>query len=402
MTKVDSKSRHECCGCTACESVCPRQAITMSADHLGFLFPKISEDACINCGLCNKVCNFVSNYKRPTPLNEPITFAGRLKDAQNLKKSQSGGLFAVLSDALLEQGGVVYGAGYTEHFRVVHKRANNKEERDELRKSKYVQSDMRGVMSAVKKDLKDGRMVLFSGTACQCAGLHSYIAKKLQQNLILLDIICHGVPAPNIWRDYLEWSEKRYKGKVTDVLFRDKVGFGWRSCVEALKINEKWRHSKAYTFLFFEKYMIRESCHSCHFCNTNRPSDITIGDMWGMPEEISSMVADNKGCSYIQINTEKGKQLFSACKEQLQLLQFPFGRYTQHNLQASTTPSRLRNHFIRDYENQGFEFVLKKYGNVTWKRKLRLWLQRYGILSFSNKVVGKIRCEWRKLLRRQA
>ena len=142
-------------------------------------------------------------------------------------KSCSGAAFVAISDYVLDQGGVVYGAGYKDHFRVTHKRATTKEGRDEFRGSKYVQSDLAGVFRMVKQDLKNGLTVLFSGTPCQTSGLNSYVGKKLRANLVLIDIVCHGVPGPYIWRDYLAYLEKKQGDTITVVNFRDKERFGW-------------------------------------------------------------------------------------------------------------------------------------------------------------------------------
>lgn len=150
-------------------------------------------------------------------------------------KSRSGAVFAAIADYVLKQGGIVYGVGYTDHFRVVHKRATTKEECDEFRGSKYVQSDLNGTFRQVKKDLKDGLTVLFSGTPCQTSGLNSYIGKKLRTNLILIDLVCHGVPAPYIWRDYIALLEKQQGSPITWVNFRDKSQFGWRDHRETFK-----------------------------------------------------------------------------------------------------------------------------------------------------------------------
>ena len=144
-------------------------------------------------------------------------------------KSRSGAAFVAISDYIIDNGGVVYGAGYNDHFRVAHKRATTKNERDEFRGSKYVQSDLTGVFRCVRDDLKNGLTVLFSGTPCQTAGLNAFIGKTLRRNLLLIDIVCHGVPSPYIWRDYIEFLEKKHGEKIIVVNFRDKEKFGWRA-----------------------------------------------------------------------------------------------------------------------------------------------------------------------------
>lgn len=221
-----------CSGCTACASVCAFNAIEMKPDALGFLYPIVDLKRCRNCGACERVCAFNDHYDDRLNLEKPIAFGARHKDINEIEKSRSGAAFVAISDYVLSFGGVVYGAGFTDHFRVVHKRAITKHERDEFRGSKYVQSDLTGVFRDVKKDLQKGKFVLFTGTPCQTAGLNSYVGDRLRRNLLLVDIICHGVPSPFIWRDYLDYLERKYKRKIIRVDFRDKRQFGWAAHYE--------------------------------------------------------------------------------------------------------------------------------------------------------------------------
>jgi coenzyme F420-reducing hydrogenase beta subunit len=198
-----------CSACTACMALCPKNAITMKSDSMGFLYPGIDSGACTDCGLCEKICPFHKDYKTEGNFKTPLVYAARCKDIQELEKSQSGAMFAVLSDWILENGGVVYGAGYTDHFRVAHKRAASKEARDELRGSKYVQSDINNTFKQARDDLQGGRPVLFSGTPCQIAGLKASLTGVDTGNLYLCDLVCHGVPSPFFWRDYISYIEKK-------------------------------------------------------------------------------------------------------------------------------------------------------------------------------------------------
>ena len=225
----------DCCGCTACASICTHNAISMQPDSLGFLYPKVDETICVDCDLCDKVCAFNDNYDTSCNLKEPLAYAARHKDMSELETSRSGAAFIAISDYILEQGGVVYGAGYADHFRVIHKRATCKEERNEFKGSKFVQSDMNTVFKQVKKDLRDGLMVLFSGTPCQTAGLNSFIGKKLRANLFLVDVVCHGVPSPYMWRDYLTYLEQKQGSPIVWVNFRDKQMYGWGAHHETFK-----------------------------------------------------------------------------------------------------------------------------------------------------------------------
>lgn len=250
MIKITDKS--QCCGCTACASICPNDAILMKPDALGFLYPVVDSDKCTDCGLCEKVCAFHANYDTSNNLPVPEVYAARHKNMQEVETSRSGAAFIAISDWILDQDGVVYGVGYTDHFRVVHKRATTKEERNEFKGSKYVQSDLDDIFRQVKQDLKDGRIVLFSGTPCQTAGLKSFISKTLQNNLFLVDIVCHGVPSPYIWRDYIEYLEKKYGDRIVKVNFRDKEEFGWSAHCESFEFTRRKKLSRTtFTYLFY-------------------------------------------------------------------------------------------------------------------------------------------------------
>lgn len=301
---IQIKDKADCCGCTACASICPKDAITMEPDTLGFKYPKVDLDKCIDCGLCEKVCAFNDNYDKSLNLKEPEIYAARHKDIHEIETSRSGAAFIAISDYILENGGIVYGVGYKDHFRVAHKRATTKEERNEFKGSKYVQSDLDGIFRQVKEDLKQGNTVLFSGTPCQTAGLNSYIGNKLRENLVLVDIVCHGVPGPYMWRDYLDYLEKKQGSKICWVNFRDKQEYGWAAHKETFKF-VKGEGKMSFTYLFYQNIMFRHSCGKCHFANTQRPSDITIADFWGWEKTDPEFNKDNKGVSLVLVNTEK-------------------------------------------------------------------------------------------------
>lgn len=350
----------DCCGCTACASICAHDAITMEPDALGFLYPKVDESKCVECGLCEKVCQFNDHYDCSLNLKEPIAYAARHKDIDEVMKSRSGAAFVAISDYILEQGGVVYGAGYKDHFRVVHKRATNKEERDEFRGSKYVQSDLTGVFRQVKEDLRNGLTILFSGTPCQTSGLNAFVGKRLREKLILVDIVCHGVPGPFLWRDYLAFIEKKQGDTISVVNFRDKELFGWTAHKESYKFKMGGK-KMTFTYLFYKHIMFRHSCEVCHFTNTHRPSDITLADFWGWENNVPEMNVDNKGISLVLLNTEKGKIIFEQARKSLDARQVNLESSLQPNLIQPTRihPSRMT--FEEDYKNKGFEYVLKKY-----------------------------------------
>ena len=361
---IQIKDKADCCGCTACASICPKDAIKMEPDTLGFKYPKVDLGKCIDCGLCEKVCAFNDNYDKSLNLKEPEIYAARYKDMHEIETSRSGAAFIAISDYILENGGIVYGVGYKDHFRVAHKRATTKEERNEFKGSKYVQSDLDGIFGQVKEDLKQGNTVLFSGTPCQTAGLNSYIGKKLRENLVLVDIVCHGVPSPYIWRDYLTYLENKYKSKVVKVNFRDKSRIGWSGHIES--------------FVFANKNKVELDV----FTNFNRPSDITIGDYWGWEKISKDFNNDNKGCSLLLINTIKGQIIFNKISNNLFLLKSDKEKSVQPNLEKPSVLDKRNTDFKIDFQRRGFKYIAKKYGNIGW---------RYWINTNINKAKRKIK-----------
>lgn len=352
----------DCCGCSACKSVCPKQAISMEPDVLGFLYPKVDLNACVNCGMCEKVCSFNDHYDCSLNLVEPQVFGARHKNIREVETSRSGAAFIALSDWILDNGGVVYGAGYKGHFVVAHKRATTKRERDEFKGSKYVQSDMGDVFCQVRTDLEKGKLVLFSGTGCQVAGLSSFVGKKYRENLYLVDIVCHGVPSPFIWQDYLNYLEKKKGQLISAVNFRDKSKFGWAAHKETFKFIDSYS-SDIWTYIFYQHIMLRHSCGVCHFANTKRPGDITIADFWGWEKTNAKINIDDKGCSLLLCNTKKGLDWFEKCQNDLNWFSAKLADCIQPNLQKPTKINDKRMCFERDYEKWGFKYILFRYGN---------------------------------------
>lgn len=357
--------KKNCCGCTACASICPKDAIYMKPDACGFLYPQVDNDKCIKCGLCDTICPFNDEYEKSLNFAKPLVYGARHKDLNEVMKSRSGAAFVAISDLILDSGGVVYGAGYTENFRVVHKRAIDKQGRDEFRGSKYVQSDLSGIFRQVRDDLKNGMVVLFSGTPCQTSGLNKFIGSKLRENLLLVDIVCHGVPGPYIWRDYLKYVEKKCGKKIKSVDFRDKQDLGWKSHYESLTLDDGKKFvSREYTNLFYKHIMLRYSCEVCHFCNITRPSDITLADFWGWEKTDEDFNKDDKGCSLILVNTDKGKQTFDIIKSKLNLIYPLIENCMQGHLKSPTVFDKRREEFEKYYKKKGFEKTLKKYGRI--------------------------------------
>ena len=368
MIQIIDKS--DCCGCTACASICPHDAIEMKPDVLGFLYPEVNVDKCVECGLCEKVCAFNEKYDKTNNLSTPLAYGARHKDMSEVETSRSGAAFIALSDVVLRAGGVVYGAGYEGHFRVVHKRAVTPEERNEFKGSKYVQSDLTRIFRQVKTDLRSGLIVMFSGTPCQTAGLASYIGNnKLRENLFLVDIVCHGVPSPYVWRDFLVYLEKKHGSEICYVNFRDKEVYGWHDHKETFKfVNGGGKMN--FSFLFYRHIIFRHSCGKCHYTNTQRPSDVTIADFWGWEKTAPDFNKDDKGVSLILVNTEKGRRLLDLAKKDLDMFPARLEDCMQPNMQQPTRIHPARMKFEQLYARKGFLAAMKRYGDVGWRYKL--------------------------------
>ena len=385
---INITDKKNCCGCTACASICPHSAIEMKPDVLGFKYPEVDKNKCVDCGLCDKVCAFNVNYDKSLNLPDPIAYAARHKEMSEIMKSRSGAAFVAVSDWILENGGVVYGAGYKGHFVVTHKRATTKEERDEFRGSKYVQSDLTDVFKQVKDDLKNGLTVMFSGTPCQTSGLNSYIGKKLREKLYLVDIVCHGVPGATMWRDYLDYLEKKYNREIMAVNFRDKEHYGWGAHKESFLFADftNFTSFTSFTHIFYQHIAFRMSCGNCHFCNLIRPSDLTLADYWGWQRTDNQFNADDKGCSLVLLNTEKGKELFETVKDKMNVIPAKIENIMQPNLEQPSVFHPKRLDFERNYEKHGFLYILKKYGTESLYKRAYKFARKCG-----GRILGLIR-----------
>ena len=356
---------HKCCGCSACEAVCNHNAIVMQEDYMGFKYPQVLVEKCVGCRLCEKVCPFQGEPLVVDPQMN-MAYAVRHKDIKEIETSRSGAVFIALSDWILERGGTIYGAGYGKHFRVKHKRAENKSERNEFKGSKYSQSDISSIFQDVKCDLRNGLYVLFSGTPCQVAAIKAYVPTYLRDKLFLIDIICHGVASPAVWESYLSYLEKKVGQSIKEVNFRDKSIFGWSGLHKESFVFED-NKKRTFQYTYYSDLIIRQSCNVCPFTNTNRLSDITIGDFWGWEKVCPTFNVDDKGCSFVLINSPQGKEWFENVTGELKYIPVPLANCMQPNLMRPTPENILRVQFETDYKVQGFVYVMNKYSDVGYK-----------------------------------
>ncbi|QHQ61131.1 4Fe-4S dicluster domain-containing protein [Anaerocolumna sedimenticola] len=359
-------NKENCCGCTACLNICPKKSITMEKDKEGFLYPAIDSESCNECGACVRVCPFhKKEFEEKIPKNQAV-YALRHPEKSVLKKSTSGGAFTVISDYVLDQGGVVYGAVFNDRFEVIHSKATDKKQRDQMRGSKYVQSDMGIIFKEIKNTLESGKTVLFTGTPCQNDGLKSYL-KKEYSGLILCDIACHGVPSPKVWTDYKAYLEEKYNDTIKEVNFRCK-DTGWRN--SSLKVEfTKRSHIKnmqedPFYILFFSHLILRPSCHECIYASYHRVTDLTLADFWGI-EKSNQAFQDDNGVSLVLANTKKGKDLIEAVRNSAEIIESSHNDFYQPIFEVPSKISTKRKVFWEEYVSKGKIEVLLKFGKLT-------------------------------------
>ncbi len=350
---------HLCTGCTACASVCPKDAITMRRGQDGFSYPSVSAALCVGCGRCTRTCPLLQ-ARVPAPL--PAVFAAWNNDGAIRKDSTSGGAFTALAEYVLEGGGVVFGAALNGRQHLVHMACFRKEDLWRLRGAKYVQSDLGDVFREIKT-LLESRSVLFSGTPCQVDGLYRYLGRR-PENLITCDLVCHGVPSPGVWEDTARAIEAR-KGKgLRAVRFRNKVT-GWKSShfttvYDDGTVDTAPLFRTGYGHAFGRALFLRPSCYRCAYTNLNRPGDFTLGDLWGLPDD--EMPQQQKlGISLLLVNTAHASHIFD--KLPLTRQAFPIERAVRGNprLASPIQSPPDRADFFAAYALEPFDRVRKTF-----------------------------------------
>ena len=303
--KIEEMLRSACCGCESCANVCPQNCITMTQDAEGFFYPKINHEKCIKCGRCEKVCPSLNAREVPVK-NLPLVLVAINPNEKIRRHSSSGGAFTALSENILNDGGIIFGAGFDENWHVKHMAAENLDALENLRGSKYVQSRIGNIFKRVKAEVESGRKVLFSGTPCQCAGLKYFLGKDFE-NLLIVGVMCHGVPSPLLWESYIEWRGRGHE--ISRVNFRSKR-FGWTTFQLEITFKDCGYYSKPnmkdfYIQEFLLNTILRPSCSVCKFRFPNLNCDILLGDAWGI-QNFAPEVRDNRGASIIIVNNNKG------------------------------------------------------------------------------------------------
>lgn len=301
-----------CCGCGACRDACPVDAIRMVRDPEGFWYPQADEKACVQCGRCRTVCPMGKAETAGTNLY----FGARAREDAVLRGSSSGGVFPVLAEYVLQRHGAVFGAGWGEHMEVLHQEAWTLEELEGLKRTKYVQSRLDGVYRRIETLLREDKWVLFCGAPCQAHALRLFLGKP-HPKLLTAGLVCYGAPSPGVWEDYVRLLERRHGGALTAFSFRDKRnrdGGHTRAYVCGGREFAGDLNLDPYCGLYFANCIIRPACHACPYCTTDRGSDFTLGDFWGI-EKIQS--DDGMGHSLVMLHTDKAREVWPEIRERL-------------------------------------------------------------------------------------
>jgi len=346
-----------CTGCGACYNICPTNAIKMEYNNEGFLYPIIDKKKCINCGKCAKACPQINNkttYQRGG--GKKFCYAMMAND-EIRKKSSSGGIFTLLTKSIINDGGYIAGAIFEEDFKSVkHIITNSITELEKLKKSKYLQSDTNTTYKETKKLLDENKIILYTGTPCQIAGLKSFLNKDYK-NLYTIDILCHGVPSPKVWEKYLNETFKNKKIIKAD--FRNKKTEWGKALLLKIVFNDnsdfqEQSNKNIYYKAFLQNLILRKSCATCKYTNTSRPADITLGDFWGI-EKYNKKFQDKKGTSLVLINNQKGEFLINKIKKDLILnKKVPIKYAIKGNpvLKTPCTTHQEREAFFRNIDNK--------------------------------------------------
>ena len=392
-----------CCGCAACVQRCPKQCITLYEDYEGFLYPQVDLEICIDCGICEKVCPISKECNPHLPIK---VYAAMHKDENVRLKSSSGGIFTLLAEKIINEGGVVFGARFDDTWQVCLDYAETSESISAFRGSKYVQARTENTYIQAEKFLKSGRKVLFTGSPCQIAGLKKYLSKEYD-NLLAVDFVCHGVPSPKIWNRYLQ-EILTYKGQknaitfssnlssflegyapITEINFRNKA-LGWKkfSLVLRQEFIEEADDDKKKTFtfsnvhnentymrLFLSDVILRPSCYECHCKEGKSGADLTIADFWGIGN-ISPEMDDDRGTSLVLIQSERGKDVFLSLDMIKKEQTYEEASRTNQGLKSICKPHPKRDLFWKKIEScKGLDelcnLVLKKTFWMRVSRKIK-------------------------------
>lgn len=365
--------KEKCTGCSACFNVCPKQAISMQSDELGNIYPVIDKSKCINCGLCKKICPQLHDIPSIKPQK---TYALYSKDVKKRMASTSGAAATIFGENIIANGGIVYGVSnlyFNNEFKFI--RIDNTKDLYKIKGSKYVHAHVGTTFKDVKKDLIAGKIVMFVGTPCQVAGLKCFLMKDYD-NLITVDIICHGVPSQQLFFEQLKQYGINYS-EIYEVSFRNNE----RYCLTIYDKNKEKIFSKTSSLIpyfrnFLQGNIFRENCYSCKYAKSERISDITIGDFWGLDNNCKIKDDINKGISLVLVNSPKGLKLFENIKSKCVFEERTLEEAVNGNKQLQHPMSKNRKYdiYVTNYKKLGFKKTMKKM--LSLKDKLKILIKK--------------------------
>ncbi len=369
---LNLRNKYDCNGCGICTLVCPKQCIHMEQDVEGFYYPVINEKECIHCNKCKNIC---SNFKRKISYDRQA-FIAINSNEKNRSKSASGGMFIILARYVINKGGIVFGVRYDDKLNVIHDEAKTLEECEKFMGSKYVRSDCLNIYTRICEYLEQDRWVLFTGTPCQCNALKIYLGKDYEK-LIICEIICHGNPSPKIFRKYIDEKEKIKNKKIIDIKFRSKEN-GWNNSTPIIEYfdGEKEEDDILYR-AFMAELISRPSCYQCEFVDSNRVSDFTIGDMWGI-EKIRPELNDGKGVSLIVISSDKAKKILEEVRNEMKLEKVDIELAFSYNHHTRVKENKNRSQFFRKInDTNSIIKLMKRYSKKSLIDKIKSRMKRY-------------------------
>ena len=394
FVKIEEKDL--CCGCTACYSVCPKNAIKMVRDNEGFLYPEVDREKCVNCGMCKKVCPILNKAE----LNEfkPKAYLFQNSNEEIRKDSTSGGIFTAIGEFVIKNNGIVYGATFDDNFVVNHIGIESTDDLSKFRKSKYVQSNQNNCFKEIKQYLDNGKLVCYSGTPCQVGGLRAYLRKDYE-NLILVDIMCHSVPSPLVFEKYKGYILKKMNAnKILNINFRDKNKYGYKYSMMTVEtdngIYSQGIDTDPYLRAFFGDTSVRPSCYNCHFKTMKRVSDLTIWDCFNI-NEIDKSFDDDIGTTRVLVQSEKGEKLLENLDNvRLKELDINIATKKVKEMTSSVNYNSKRKEF---FENINDDNVFGKYYPTNFKTKINSFVRKTlavtgvysSVKSFAKKILRK-------------
>lgn len=395
MISITQKS--ECCGCSACKSICPKKCIQMREDEEGFLYPKVNIEVCVKCGLCEKVCPILNKEDRNKYSQEG--YVVQHKDERILRESTAGGAFTAIAEHIISLDGIVFGVKLDKNFNAKHTYVDNVGDLKVFRNSKYIQSDVGETYQQAKSFLEEDRYVCFSGTPCQIEGLIKYLGRGYEK-LVTVDVVCRSVPSPLIFKKYLQYQEQESKYKIKDIKFRDKY-YGYKySTMNIIADRNRGNYHKgiesdAWLRAFFSNICNRPSCYKCEFRSQYRSSDFTIWDCFNVGR-FNKELDNDKGATRIIVHTDKAKQLFKEISQNLKYEKVDLEKLTNNVRELEDSPelNKKRREFFEDAIYMDGKELFEKYFpttiQVNIKRLVRMMCYRLGIYSIAKNIYVKL------------